>query len=340
MAPQRHSLVTGGAGFIGRALVSALVERGDRVTVVEPGGTPFRDDVAYRVADVRDAEAFGPLVRDVDVVFHNASIVHTKRNREQDVWDVNLGGSRVVLDACRAAGVKRLIYVSSASAVYEGRDIENGTEALPYSRISQAPYADSKIAAEREILAANGRDGLATCAIRPHVVFGPGDTRFLPAILERARNGKLRFSVGLRNDKLSDFTYVTNVVDALLAADERLSLDSPVAGQPYFITNGEPMPFFDFVNWILRDLDMPTIRYAVPYPVAYAAASVAEALDSLRGGTLNTENGLSRFAVRYMCTHHYFSIDKARRELGYEPRVDLREGVKRSVEYLRERVAA
>lgn len=339
MARERHSLVTGGAGFIGRALVAALRERGDRVTVMEPGGEPFRDDIEFVVADIRDRDAVRRVVRDVDTVFHNASIVHTRRSRQDDVWDVNLGGSRHVLDACIAAQVPRLVYVSSASAVYEGRDIENGTEALPYSRISQAPYADSKIAAEKEILAANGRGGLATCAIRPHVVFGPGDTRFLPAILERARNGKLRFSVGLNNDKLSDFTYVTNVVDALLAAEERLSLDSPVAGQAYFITNGEPMPFFDFVNWVLRELGMPTIRFAIPYPLAYAAAAAAEGLDTLKGGTLNTENGLSRFAVRYMCTHHYFSIDKARRELGYVPRVSLADGVRYAVDSIRAQAA-
>jgi 2-alkyl-3-oxoalkanoate reductase len=340
MTEQRHSLVTGGSGFIGRALVSALRERGDLVTVVDLGARPYRDDVTFVDADVRDREAMGRAIEGVDTVFHNASIVHTKRNREQTVWEVNLGGSRNVLEACVASGVPRLIYVSSASAVYEGKDIENGTEALPYARVSQAPYADSKIAAEREILEANGRGGVATCAIRPHVVFGPGDNRFLPAILERARNGKLRFSVGWRNDKLSDFTYVTNVSDALLLADERLGPGSPVAGQAYFITNGEPMPFFDFVNWILRELDMPQIRYAVPYPVAYAAAAIAETLDTLRGGTLNAEDGLSRFAVKYMCTHHYFSIDKARRELGYEPRVSLAEGVRISVEHLKAAQAA
>lgn len=333
---QRHSLVTGGSGFIGRALVAALRQRGDRVSVLEASGEPFRADVEFHRADIRDAQAVRKLCRGADAVFHNASIVHTKRNRERDVWAVNLDGSRNVLSACQAEGVSRLVYVSSASAVYEGRDIENGTEALPYSRISQAPYADSKIAAEKEILAANGREGVATCAIRPHVVFGPGDTRFLPAILERANNGKLRFSVGLKNDKLSDFTYVTNVADALLAADERLSLDSPVAGQAYFITNGEPIPFFDFVNRVLAALDMPRIKFAVPYPIAYAAAAVAEGIDTLRGGTLNAEDGLSRFAVKYLCTHHYFSIDKARRELGYEPQVSIAEGIQRTVESLRE----
>jgi sterol-4alpha-carboxylate 3-dehydrogenase (decarboxylating) len=335
MARARHSLVTGGGGFVGRALVDALRRRGDRVTVLEQHGEPHRGDIEFVRGDIREAQSLGALFAGVDTVFHNASLVHTKHNREADVWDVNLGGSRSILRACWQARVPRLVYVSSASAVYEGRDIENGDERLPYSRISQAPYSDSKIAAEREILAANGERGVATCALRPHVVFGPGDNRFVPAIVARARAGTLRFSVGLLNRKLSDFTYVDNLVDALLLADERLALDSPLAGQPYFVTNGEPMGFFDFVRRLLALLGLPPIRFAVPYPLVYAVATAAEAIDTLRGGTLNNENGFTRFAVRYMCTHHYFNIDKARRELGYRPAVSIAEGLRRTAEALR-----
>ncbi len=225
----------------------------------------------------------------------------------------------------------RLVYVSSASAVYEGRDIEDGDESLPYSSISQAPYADSKIAAEKVVLAASGA-GLAACAIRPHVVFGPGDTRFLPAILARARAGRLNFAVGRggRGAKLSDFTYVDNLVDALLLAADGLALGSPSAGQAYFITNGEPYPFFQFVADVLAQLGLPAMKGSVPYPVAYAVAALAERWDTLKGGTLHAEDGLTRFAVRYMCTHHYFSIEKARRELGYRPAVSLAEGIRRT----------
>jgi sterol-4alpha-carboxylate 3-dehydrogenase (decarboxylating) len=315
--------------------VVALRRRGDRVTVVEQRGEPHRDDIHFVRADIRDAEQLDELFAGVDTVFHNASLVHTKHNREADVWDVNLGGARKVLRACWRQRVPKLIYVSSASAVYEGRDIENGDESLPYSRISQAPYADSKIAAEREILNANGSEGVATCALRPHVIFGPGDNRFLPAILASAKAGSLRFSVGLFNRKLSDFTYVDNLVGALLLADERLALGSVVAGQPYFITNGEPTRFFAFVNKLLALLALPPILFPLPYSLVYAAAAAAEALDTLRGGTLNNENGMSRFAVRYMCTHHYFSIDKARRQLGYEPAICLDEGLRRTVAHLR-----
>jgi nucleoside-diphosphate-sugar epimerase len=330
------SLVTGGGGFVGRRLVDALVARGDEVIVVEPFGEPWRSDVRFERADIRDTDRLAALCEGVTTVFHNASLVHTKHNREDDVWSVNLGGSRSVLRACWKARVKKLVYVSTASAVYEGRDIERGDESLPYARKSQAPYADSKIVAEQEILAANGQRGVLTCAIRPHVVFGPGDRRFLPAVLARAKAGKLRFAVGVRNRKLSDFTYVDNLVDALLLADQRLTPDSPVAGQAYFVTNGEPMPFFEFVGQVLKELRLPRILGGVPYPVVYAAAAVKEGLDTLRGGTLHAEDGMTRFAVKYMVRHHYFSIEKAKRDLGYVPRVNLSEAIRLTCAELRQ----
>lgn len=337
---EQVSLVTGGAGFVGRALVDALRRRGDRVIVVEPFGTAFRDDIQFERVDIRDTEALARLCEGVQTVFHNASLVHTKHNREDDVWSVNLGGTRSVLRACWRARVPKLVYVSTASAVYEGEDIERGDESLPYARKSQAPYADSKIAAERELLAASGQRGVLTCAIRPHVVFGPGDRRFLPAVLSKAKAGKLRLSVGLRNRKLSDFTYVDNLIDALLLADERLAPESPVAGQAYFVTNGEPLPFFEFVSRVLRELELPKIVGAVPYPIAYAAAAIKESIDTLRGGTLHAEEGMSRFAVRYMVRHHYFDIGKARRDLGYVPKVGLDEAIRLTCASLRQQSAA
>lgn len=337
---EQVSLVTGGAGFVGRALVDALRKRGDRVIVVEPFGTAFRDDIQFERVDIRDTEALARLCEGVQTVFHNASLVHTKHNREDDVWSVNLGGTRSVLRACWQARVPKLVYVSTASAVYEGEDIERGDESLPYARKSQAPYADSKIAAERELLAASGQRGVLTCAIRPHVVFGPGDRRFLPAVLSKAKAGKLRLSVGLRNRKLSDFTYVDNLVDALLRADERLMPGSPVAGQAYFVTNGEPLPFFEFVARVLRELGLPRIVGSVPYPIAYAAAAIKESIDTMRGGTLHAEEGMSRFAVRYMVRHHYFDIGKAQRDLGYVPKVALDEAIRLTCASLRQQSAA
>ena len=332
----RSSLVTGGCGFLGRAVVDALVARGDRVTVLDHRIDAWRSDVQFVSADICDARAVQDAIAGHDTVFHSASLVHTKHNRLETVRAVNIDGTRNVLRACQQSGVPRLVYVSSASVVYDGSDIINGDESLPYAASFPAPYAETKRIAEEEVLTANGHHGTLTCAIRPHVVFGPGDTRLVPAIVSRAREGKLKFRVGLGEKKLSDFTYVTNVVDGMLAADDRLKAGSPVAGAAYFITNGEPMSFWDFVARVLPPLGFTPPRLAIPRSIAYGAAAVREAFDTyVRGGTLNAEEGLSRFAIRYITSHHYFSHAKATRELGYVPRVRMVEGIEKAVAYSR-----
>ena len=329
----RKILVTGGRGFVGRALVERFADLGHDVTCVDMAAGSFRNDVKFRQVDIRDPKAVMDACAGMDSIIHNASLVHTKHNREQDIWDVNLGGTENIMRACTALSIPRLTYISSASAVYEGEDIENGDETLPYSSISQAPYADSKIAAEKKVLAFSGTGKTLACSIRPHVIFGAGDNRFIPTIIKKAREGKLSRAIGNR-DKLSDFTYISNLVDAVVAAEERLTPGSPVGGQAYFITNGEPLAFFDFIELLLIELGYPPIKGKVPYWLAYSVAAIAEAVDTLKGGTLNAEDGLSRFSVRYMVTHHYFSIAKAKRDLQWTPKVSLKAGIRLTVEEL------
>jgi nucleoside-diphosphate-sugar epimerase len=330
------SLVTGGCGFVGAAIARALKARGDEVIVLDLAQECPVEGVDYRRVDITDKAAVAEACRGVDTVIHNASIVHTKQNKQDVVWAVNLGGTENMLAAAQGNGVPRFIYISSGSVVYEGKDIENGDESLPYSSVSQAPYADSKIAAEKLVLAENGKGGMATCALRPHVVFGPGDNRFMPTLLAKGRNGQLRVQIG-RGVWLSDYTYVSNMTDAVLLADDALAkdgLNSIAAGQAYFITNGEPMPFWDFIRKVAARLGFPPIKYTAPKSLVYMIAAVKEGIDTLKGGTLNAEDGLTRFAIRYMCTHHYFSIEKARRELGYNPAVSVDEGIERTCQHL------
>ncbi|MEZ5505043.1 MAG: NAD-dependent epimerase/dehydratase family protein [Gammaproteobacteria bacterium] len=334
---KRKILVTGGCGFIGRNLVNGFADQGHEVTVLDFGGKPFRDDVKFINLNICERQAVIDACAGMDSIIHNASIVHTKHNKEDVVWDVNYGGTINIIEACKAHKIPRLVYISSASAVYEGNDIENGDETLPYSTISQAPYADSKIQAEKDILAFSGTTVTQCCAIRPHVVFGPGDNRFMPAILQKAGEGKLKRAIGNR-DKLSDFTYVANLVDAVVMAEAKLVKGSAVCGQAYFITNGEPMAFFDFVEKVLVELGYPRITGKVPYWLAYTVAAIAEGLDTLRGGTLNAENGLTRFSVRYMVTHHYYSIKKAERDFGWTPKINLTDGIRLTVDALKKDV--
>ena len=327
---KRNVLVTGGCGFIGRNIVNGFADAGHKVTVLDLKCHPFRDDVTFIDLDITDRNRVIAACAGMDTIIHNASIVHTKNNKQDAVWKVNHGGTLNILDACRANKVGRLVYISSASAVYEGKDIENGDETLPYSAISQAPYADSKIQAEKDVLAFSGNGVTEVCALRPHVVFGPEDNRFVPNILEKAAAGKLKREIGHR-DKLSDFTYVTNFVDAILAAEERLVPGSPVCGQAYFITNGEPKPFFGFVEDFIVELGYPKIRGKVPYWLAYMGAGIIEFIDTVKGGGVKPEDGISRFAIKYMVTHHYYSVEKAFRDFGWKPKVSLAEGIKLTV---------
>lgn len=329
----RTIVITGGQGFVGRALVNRFADEGHRVICADMADEAFRDDVAFTKLDIRDPQAVKNAFAGADSVIHNASLVHTKHNREADVWAVNLAGTENILAACRAHDIPRLVYMSSASAVYEGRDIENGDESRSYSRISQAPYADSKIAAERKVLVFSSTGATVACALRPHVVFGPGDKRFIPAVLKKAREGKLKRAIGNR-DKLSDFTYVSNLVDATVAAESKLQPGAAACGQAYFVTNGEPMVWFDFVEKMLLQLGYPPIEGKLPYWLVYSVAAVSEAVDTLKGGTLNAEDGLTRFAIRYMVTHHYFSIAKAQRDLDWTPAVPLEEGIHLTVQNL------
>ncbi|MGJ8686181.1 MAG: NAD-dependent epimerase/dehydratase family protein [Spongiibacteraceae bacterium] len=330
MSEKRKIVVTGGCGFIGSNLVNGFADAGHDVTVIDFAGQAFRDDVRFLNVDICDKDALISACEGVDSIVHNASVVHTKQNQEAAVWAINHGGTLNIIEACKIHKIPRLVYISSASAVYEGNDIENGDETLPYSGISQAPYADSKIQAEKDVLAFSGSADTWVCAIRPHVVFGEGDNRFVPAIVEKAAKGQLKRAVGNR-DKLSDFTYISNMVDAVLAAEEKLQRGSPVCGQAYFITNGEPMAFFDFVEKFVMAMGYPAIRGRVPYWLAYGVAAIAEGIDTLKGGTLNNENGMTRFAIRYMVTHHYYSIEKAYRDFGWRPKVSLEEGIQRTV---------
>jgi sterol-4alpha-carboxylate 3-dehydrogenase (decarboxylating) len=320
------SVVTGGNGFVGRALVEALVARGDRVRVIDVGPHPGRKDIEYLQQDITDETAMLAACEGAQAIFHNASLVHTKNSRVELVWKVNLDGTKTMLAASQKQKVPRFVYVSSGSVVYEGKDIENGDESLPYAMSEQAPYAASKRDAEKYVLEHNGEAGTSTIALRPHVVFGPGDTRFLPALLKHARGGRLKFQVGRKN-WLSDYTYVSNLIDSLLQADVALATKKEVAGRAYFITNGEPMPFWGFVSMVLERLRFPPIKVKLPGGLVYAIAAVKETFDTMRGGTLNNEDGLTRFAIRYMCTHHYFSIERARRELGYDPKVSVAQGI-------------
>jgi 2-alkyl-3-oxoalkanoate reductase len=319
MSKRRRCLVTGGGGFLGRHVVRALLARGDEVISLDRPGVEVEGEIL--AGDIRDGETVARAARGCDTVFHLASVVDVGRSARAMLDAVNVGGTEHVIAACRREKVARLVYCSSASVVYDGRDIEGGDESLPYGGRGMAPYAHTKRLAEQRVLAAGGAGGLATCAIRPHIVFGPGDTRMVPELLQHARS---RFPLVIGDPaKLSDFTYVENCADALLLAEAALPA---VSGRAYFVSNGEPRPYWSFVNRILTGAGLPPLVRRVPEPVAWAAAWINEKTLAPRTGSHFTT-----FTVRYLSTHHYFSHARATRELGYRPRVSLDEGIARTV---------
>ncbi len=239
----------------------------------------------------------------------------------------NVEGTRVLIDACRARGVGRLVFTSTPSVVHSGGDILGGDESLPYATRFDSPYPETKAEAERLVLAANGPD-LATVALRPHLVWGPGDTQLVPRILARARSGRLRF-VG-DGTAMIDTTYVDDAAAAHLDAADRLAPGAACAGRAYFVTSGDPRPVHELVNGIVAAGGMAPVHGTVPLPVAVAAGAAVETVWRVLGRVVDLgDPPMTRFLARQLATAHWFDISAARRDLGYAPEVPLDEGFRR-----------
>ena len=229
-----------------------------------------------------------------------------------------------MIAACRACGVRRLVYTSSPSVVFDGRDMEGVDESVPYPRHYDAPYPATKAEAEQLVRAANDT-ALATVALRPHLIWGPGDTNLIPRIIARAKAGRLR-RIG-RRVNLVDSTYIDDAAAAHLIAADRLEPGSPIAGRVYFISQGEPWPVWDLINRILQAAHLPPVTRTIPRGLALLAGTLCEALGhALR---LKDEPPMTRFLARELSTAHWFNITAARRDLDYRPGITIEEGMRR-----------
>jgi nucleoside-diphosphate-sugar epimerase len=324
-------LVTGGTGFVGRALVERLVERGDRVVVLARGqaGTDLPAGAELHRGDVADMSSVGSASRGCGLVFHVAAKAGVWGPREEYRL-ANEVGTANVLEACRRHSIPRLVHTSTPSVVFDGTDMEGVDESVPYAPRFEAAYPETKAAAERAVLAANGPD-LATVALRPHLVWGPGDRHLVPRLLARARAGSLAL-VGDGRNRV-DATFVDNAVDAHLAAAERLAPGAPCAGRAYFVGNGEPMALRDLVDRILAAAGLPAVTRTVSPGTALLAGAILERLHAwFRPGV---EPRMTRFVAREMATAHWFDLGAAKRDLGWTPRVTTDEGMERLAAWIR-----
>jgi 2-alkyl-3-oxoalkanoate reductase len=324
-------LVTGGGGFLGTALVKLLRDRGLSVRSLTRRDYPhLRELGAEQVqGDIADPVTVARAVEGCHTIFHTAAKAGLW-GPEREYYRSNVEGTQNVIAACRAGGSKRIIYTSSPSVVFNGLDLEGVDESAPYSSRFEAAYPKTKALAEQIILEANCRD-LATVSIRPHLIWGPGDNNLLPRIIARARSGRLR-RIG-RGNPLIDSVYIDNAAEAHLLAADRLEPGSTVAGKAYFITQGETIPLWDMIDHLLNAANMGPVRRSISRPLALAAAGLLEAAYGFSGR--RGEPAMTRFLARQLSTTHWFRIDAARRDLGYEPRVSIAEGLSRLAEWLK-----
>jgi nucleoside-diphosphate-sugar epimerase len=279
--------------------------------------------VELQRGDIRDLAFVKSACSGCEIIFHVAAKPPPWGHRE-DYEAINVGGTANVIEAARSVGIAHLVYTSTPSVVAGDGDVEGLDESLPYASTFLADYPRSKAAAERLVLAANSPT-LATVALRPHLIWGPGDPHFLPRFVARARSGQLR-RIG-SSDPLVDTVFVDNAAAAHLLAADKLRAGAPVAGRAFFISNGEPIGVWTMVDRMLAAAGEQPIKGTVPTWFAAGIAFVLETIHRFFG--IKKEPRITRFLVHEVSRAHWFDIGAARRELGYEPTVSLDEGLAR-----------
>lgn len=324
------TLVTGGGGFLAGHLIDQLLATGHQVRTVELPGRDIERlkamDVEILIGDLCDAEFAARACAGMDVVFNPAALA-AQVGPWQRFWAINVELTDNIIAGCRQAGVKRLVHVSSPSAVFDGRDHVDADESLPYPKSFMNHYCATKAESEKRVLAANGPE-LETVAIRPHAIWGPRDRTLFPRIIERAKARQL-VQVGDGRNVISTL-YVENAAHALILAASA----EKAPGNVYFITDAEPVKLWDNLRRIINDLGLPPITRSVPYRLVYALGAIQDALWAtfrLRG-----EPRVTRYAAAELATNHSYSIARAQADLGYAPIVGREEGLQRFYAWARE----
>jgi nucleoside-diphosphate-sugar epimerase len=325
-ATTRHAFVTGAGGFLGTSICQALCAAGIKVTGFARGHYPHLVKLGINMVqgDISDLPTLTAAMQDCDLVFHVASKAGVWGSKAE-YYQPNVQGSENVIKACQSLAITRLVYTSTPSVTFTGEDEAGIDESQPYAQSFLNYYAQSKALAEKMVLAANN-DKLKTVALRPHLIWGPGDPHLVPRVIERAKLGRLKL-VG-KQDKLVDTIYIDNAAYAHILAALKLAEPAPIcAGKCYFLSNDQPITMASMLNKILHCADLPPVTKRVPAPLAYVVGTILEYLYLWLGKT--QEPMMTRFVARQLSTCHYFDISAAKADLGYQPLVSIDEGMQR-----------
>ncbi len=327
-------LVTGGGGFLGSHLACRLNEMGHRVSILgRRRYSNLPEAIIQHQADLRDSRAVSEACREQNSVFH-AGALPGVWGAKKDFYQTNVYGTRHVIEGCLEHGVRKLVFTSSPSVIYNQADMENVDESAPYPSRYLSDYPKTKALAEKEVIAANGKKGLLTVSLRPHLIWGPGDPHLVPRIIDRAQKGQL-IRVGEGTNRV-DIIYIDNAVEGHIRAWQALESGSPVAGQCYFLSDGEPVVLWDWINHLLASLGINPVVRNISYGLAKNLGGLLEIVYRVFG--LSGEPRMTRFLAGQLATSHYFDISRARRDFNYEVMVSPEEGMKHLLKSLEVRL--
>ena len=321
-------LVTGGGGFLGTYIIRELLKnpsymvtnfsRHSYVHLEEMGVPTIKGDLRV-VDDVKRALDFG-----FDAIFHVAALAGVW-GKYEDYYSINFEGTQNLINLAKERGVKKFVYTSTPSVVFGEGDLMGADESTPYAEKHFTYYAETKTLAEKFVLS-SASDEFLTCAIRPHLIWGPEDPHLFPRVIARAKEGKLRI-VG-RGENLVDIVYVENAAMAHVQAFEALT-PHKVNGEAYFIGQERPVNLWSFINEVLGILDIPLVNRSIDLNTAYYLGWALEFIFGILG-IKKPEPPMTRFVALNLAKSHYFSHEKARRDFGYIPRVTIAEGLERT----------
>jgi nucleoside-diphosphate-sugar epimerase len=326
-------LISGGSGFLGRVTARVMRSAGYDVTILCRGDYRFLADEGFSVirGDICDRTFLINVLNGFDEVHHIASLTGISMAKSP-FYRINVEGTRNLIEACLENRIRKLVYTSSPSVVFDGTSDEMADESALYSEKFLNPYSETKAEAEKMVLDENANGNLLTVSLRPHLIWGPEDTNLIPRLFERALKGRL-FIVGDGKNYV-DLTYVENAALAQLKASESLKEGSVVCGNAYFITNDEPVLLWDFINRILEGTGLDKVKRRLPFKAAYMLGACIESVYSLL--MINREPVMTRFLASQLATTHTYSVAKAKEELGYVPKVSMDEGLEKLFSYLKQ----